>query len=138
MEIKAIDFVSFVRLKNGNYRTTHDDNHLENLFRLLRGLGYGYITENSYKVYFRKEKSVLYPVCYSDFHKAFYKAIKHSDTSGLPENVTLMAIYKHYRNVPLKHHPSFARYFEYALTEDELMNLSVRAKYDFEALSEAV
>ena len=120
MELNIIDFISLTKLKNGKYKVMRDENNLENTFRLLREMGYGYIKENSRNVYFKKGETGMVLVRLNDFQKAFFKAIKDSDLSALPENVTLFDVYTYCRRNPLKRNPNFARYFEYNLVKEEL------------------
>jgi len=120
MKVNIIDFISLTKLKNGKYKVMRDDNNLENTYRLLREMGYGYIKENSRNVYFKKGESGMVLVRLNDFQKAFFKAIKDCDLSTLPGNVTLFDVYNYYRRNPLKRNAVFARYFEYNLIKQEL------------------
>lgn len=120
MEINIKDFISLTKLKNGKYKVMRDENNLENTYRLLREMGFGYIKENSRNVYFKKGETGIVLVRLNDFQKAFFKAIKDCDLSGLPGGVTLLDVINYYRRNPLKRNEVFARYLEYNLIKEEV------------------
>lgn len=113
MELNISDYVSFKQLKNGKFKVTRDDNNLQNIYRLLRELGYGYVKENSRNVYFKRDSSGVSLTRLCDFQKAFLKLLKDSELNDLPSTVTVLDIYKYYRKHPIKKDDLFAKYFEY-------------------------
>lgn len=115
MELNISDYVSFVKLKNGKFKVTRDENNLENIYRLLRDMGYGYVRENSRNVYFRREGSGIVLTRLCDFQKAFLKLVKDCELLNLPSNVSILDIFKYYRTHPIKRDDLFAKYFEYDL-----------------------
>lgn len=136
MEVNILDYVAFIRLKNGNYKVTHDESHMENIYRLLREMGYGFIKKNNRTIYFRKENNVILSAIFGDFQKAFFKAIKNCDAAKLPGNLTLFDVYKYYRKVPFRKSALFASYLEYDLTEDQLENFTIQSKYTADRFEE--
>ena len=72
MEIDINDFVTFKKLKNGNYKLNHDENNQANIGKYLRKVGYGIAIVNSNTVFFKRENSDIIPVFFNDIKRAFY------------------------------------------------------------------
>lgn len=132
MEINILDFVSFIQFKNGKYKVTHNENNIENIFLLLREMGYGYIKKNGRSIYFKKEGRIINLATLNEFKKAFFNTIKDCDSSALPGNISLLDVYKYYRNTPFRKDELFERYFEHSLTEDQLENFNINSRYSLD------
>lgn len=132
MEIDINDFVTFTKLKNGEYKISHDKNNQANIAKFLHKIGYGTTKVNSKNVFFKRENADIIPVYFDNIRRAFYKTIQNYGYKNLPENVSYIDISNWYLTKhPIKKNEIFKHYLNDNLTENEMHLYLLKANHQY-------
>ena len=82
------EFVTFLKLKNGNYKLKYDDKKEVNIAKYLQSIGYGTTELNSKRIFFKRENNDIIPVYFGDIKRVFYQVIRSFEYKNLPENIS--------------------------------------------------
>ncbi len=120
MKIDINEFVTFLKLKNGNYKLKYDDKNEVNIAKYLQSIGYGTTELNSKRIFFKRENNDIIPVYFGDIKRVFYQVIRSFEYKNLPENISPIDIMNWcLTKQPVKKNNIFRSILKDNLSEDE-------------------
>ena len=132
MEIDINDFVTFTKIKNGDYKITHDENNQANIAKYLHKMGFGITKLNSKTVLFKRENFEIYPFTFDNIKSEFYKMLDSYEYVNLPKYISCHDISNWYlQKNPIKNNEIFKHYLKDNLSEKEIHLYLLKVSYSY-------
>lgn len=126
------NYVSFIRQKNGKVKITHSKANEENIYKLLKELGYCQSTFESKLIYLIRNESGVTPVNLIDIKHSFLDLLKRREFYNIPEGIDYTAVLNcYYRENPIKRNKLFHLYMKVELTEADIHNLRLKTDSNY-------
>ena len=121
------DYITISRDKSGKAKITLDSNKEANIYKLLRGLGYGETKVDNKRIYFLREGTKIIPVNFRTIRDVFLNQFRNFEFTNIPKDIdnTLIPNW-FYQKQPIKKNKLFNHYLTYILTDEEIHNYKLQ------------